>query len=239
MFVLALWSGTPGDFAGAPQHPAAAPPAPAVEDGIAPGALDEPPAPAPPLAADPSVQDQAIASATESPSTLGASQAPGGPTLLTVEEATQVKVTHYGTRFSGRTLGCGDGVYASHDVTIVAVSPDRNKQWRCGYLLEICGEGGCIVGVRQDTCPGCGTNHVDLTEQGLDLVCGPDKGVCSASVRVFATECMIPEGIPATRVPVPADEAGRLRAVVQASAVPERTVDLQDWTSGARSKSCR
>jgi hypothetical protein len=235
--LFTLGQGTLGDLAGAP--PQAGVPAPDIEKGAAPIAQDEMAA----AATGSSVADDAAVLATvaagESALTPAASQqSAGGPSLLTVEEATEVKVTHYGTRFTGRMLGCGDGTYASHDVTIVAVSPDRNKQWRCGYLLEICGEGGCIVGVRQDTCPGCDTNHVDLTEQGLDLVCGLDRGVCSASVRVFAADCMIPEGVSATRAPVPADEAGRLLAVVQASAVPERLGELQEWTSGARSQSC-
>jgi hypothetical protein len=84
-----------------------------------------------------------------------------GRQLVTVSYEPDVKITHYGTRFSDRTLGCGDGTYSSHDKTIVAVATSRNKQWRCGALMEICGPGGCIIGVRQDSCPGCGTNHLD------------------------------------------------------------------------------
>jgi hypothetical protein len=50
---------------------------------------------------------------------------------------------------------------------------------------------------------------------------------------------MIPEGIPATRGPVSQYEADRLLKDALASANPERTAELREWTSGARSKSCR
>ena len=165
---------------------------------------------------------------------------PAESRVRTVSYEPDVKVTHYGTRFSGRKLGCGDGLYASEDLTIVAVASDRNKQWRCGFLMEICGEGGCIIGMRLDTCPGCGTNHVDLTEEGLDAVCGKNKGVCQASLRVYApTDCMIPEGIPADGLPVPQPEADRLLTGMMAVATPDLAGVLLEWSSGAKSKSCR
>jgi hypothetical protein len=158
--------------------------------------------------------------------------------LVTVDFEPDVKITHYGTRFSGRTLGCGDGTYTSEDVSIIAVPTARNKQWRCGMLMEVCGPNACIVGVRQDTCPGCETNHLDLTEQGLDLVCGPNQGVCRASLRVYATDCMIPEGIPATRESVPEPDKTRLLAAMLHHAPPERESLLHELSAGAKARSC-
>jgi hypothetical protein len=159
--------------------------------------------------------------------------------LLTVSHEPDVKITHYGTRFNGGQLGCWGGPYTSEDISIIAVAPSRNKQWRCGMLMNVCGPGGCIVGVRQDTCPGCETNHLDLSEEGLDAVCGPDKGVCRASVSVYAVGCMIPEGIEAAREPVPAPESSRLRDALAAESLAHRSAELLYQASGAMSKSCR
>jgi hypothetical protein len=123
-------------------------------------------------------------------------------------------------------------------VTIVAVSTERNKQWRCGMLLHVCGPGGCIVGVRQDTCPGCETNHLDLTESGLDAVCGAGQGVCRATVSVYAAVCMIPENIEATRQPVPAPDGRQLIETMTAQSPAHRIDSLIQLSSGAMSKSC-
>lgn len=80
--------------------------------------------------------------------------------------------THYGESYNGGTLGCGTGYYSSNNPDIVAVSPYRYQEWPCGTVFEICGEGGCIFATRHDACPGCGANHLDLSESGSQAVCG-------------------------------------------------------------------
>src|SRR5690606_9708657 len=49
---------------------------------------------------------------------------------------------------------------------------------------QICGEGGCIVGQRQDACPGCSPVLFDLSESAFAAVCGIPSGVCAATVSV-------------------------------------------------------
>jgi hypothetical protein len=99
-----------------------------------------------------------------------------------------VAVTHYGVEYNGNSLGCG-GVYTSEDSTIIAVGPERDAEWPCGTLFQVCGPGGCLLGERRDSCPGCGSFHIDLSEKGLYLVCGPGSGVCEAEVLVLVPSC--------------------------------------------------
>jgi hypothetical protein len=102
-------------------------------------------------------------------------------------------VTHYGAHYNGQTLGCGTGVYDSDDATIIAVGPARDRQWSCGTLIQVCGTVGCIMALRQDSCPGCDANHVDLSEAGITAVCGEGVSLCDVHLQVF------------TRVQVPPD----------------------------------
>jgi hypothetical protein len=79
-------------------------------------------------------------------------------------------------------MGCG-GVYNLSDPTVVAVSLARTQEWPCGQRLEITGPNGQIVGVRQDTCPGCSANHLDLSRAGFLAVCGPGVSSCNVVIR--------------------------------------------------------
>jgi hypothetical protein len=94
----------------------------------------------------------------------------------------EIKVTHYGIDYNGLTLGCGNGYYTSENETIVAVGPERHSEWPCGTPLQICGPYGCISASRQDACPGCSANVLDLSEAGIDRVCGDNASVCNAQV---------------------------------------------------------
>jgi hypothetical protein len=92
------------------------------------------------------------------------------------------QATHYGPSFNGQPLGCGNGVYSSHDPSIVAVSPARYAEWPCGTQLQVCGPGGCVVATRQDACPGCHPNVVDLSEAANSIVCGGQPHTCSVTI---------------------------------------------------------
>lgn len=94
------------------------------------------------------------------------------------------KATHYGEAYNGATLGCGTGTYSSSNVSIVAVSPSRYADWPCGTVFEVCGASGCIHGTRHDACPGCTSNHLDLSEAGITAVCG-GLGTCQIHFRVL------------------------------------------------------
>jgi hypothetical protein len=93
-------------------------------------------------------------------------------------------VTHYGADYSGQTLGCG-GVYQSANPAIIAVGPARDAQWPCGTPIEVCGPRGCILTLRQDTCPGCGSSHADLSEAGIALVCGEGASLCDVRFQAY------------------------------------------------------
>ena len=94
-------------------------------------------------------------------------------------------MTHYGESYNGQPLGCGTGDYNSDDPTIVAVSPARYAEWPCGTRLTICGPAGCIEATRQDACPGCSANVVDLSEAGFGAVYGPGaSGSCRVTIEV-------------------------------------------------------
>jgi hypothetical protein len=55
----------------------------------------------------------------------------------------------------------------------------------CGSPLRICGPTGCIEGgVREDSCPQCWGDWVDLSTAGIAAVCGPEVSSCNVSVEV-------------------------------------------------------
>ncbi len=91
--------------------------------------------------------------------------------------------TSYGASYNGHSMGCG-GVYSSSDITIMAVSPARYREWPCGTQVQVCGPAGCIVVTRQDACPGCYANLVDLSEAGNAAVCGSPPHTCRVTLQL-------------------------------------------------------
>ncbi len=87
--------------------------------------------------------------------------------------------TRYGESFAGQPLGCGRGVYDPRALDIVAVGPERDEQMPCGTRLRLCAAPGgatvggrCLRAYRQDFCPGCRGDHVDVTEAMLAYLAG-------------------------------------------------------------------
>jgi hypothetical protein len=72
-----------------------------------------------------------------------------------------------------------------NDPTIIAVGTARDGEWGCGAFLSVCGAAGCITGTRQDSCPGCGRYHIDLSEAGMGRVCGADADVCDVTIQLM------------------------------------------------------
>ena len=91
--------------------------------------------------------------------------------------------THYGEKYQNQPLGCGGKLYDTADPQILAVSPARYAEWPCGTVLRITGEGGTLVVARNDSCPGCHANTVDLSEAGSLAVCG-FVGTCRVVIEV-------------------------------------------------------
>ena len=159
--------------------------------------------------------------------------------LTPIELVDDVAVTHYGVSYNGQILGCGDGKYSSDNGSIVAVGPERDAEWPCGTVLRVCGPGGCMIGERQDSCPGCDAYLIDLSEEGLYLVCGPGSGVCQASVEAFTQPsvqtfipgCQVTGGALVSEVGGVREGAGmKLFAVLAEAALADRTANLLDLT---------
>lgn len=107
------------------------------------------------------------------------------PELVPVSMPILGWATHYGESFNGGVLGCGSGHYDSNDLSIVAVGPSRYDEWPCGTRLRVCGPAGCITVTRQDACPGCSENVIDLSEAGNEMVCGVPPHTCRATIQVL------------------------------------------------------
>mgnify|MGYP001579982932 CR=1 FL=1 len=93
--------------------------------------------------------------------------------------------THYGESYNGQRMGCSGAPYRSEDPTILAVGPGRYAAWPCGTRLLVTGPVGEIVVTRQDSCPGCAPNVLDLSERGNELVCGAPPHTCRVTIRVL------------------------------------------------------
>ena len=142
---------------------------------------------------------------TESPAAAAPTEAPSTPTRTPAPKPTRTPdpdppsqaaaavaavgaimsghATSYGASYNGHSMGCG-GVYSSNDTTILAVSPARYREWPCGTRVQVCGPAGCIVVIRQDACPGCYANLVDLSEAGNAAVCGSPPHTCRVTLQV-------------------------------------------------------
>ena len=77
-----------------------------------------------------------------------------------------------------------------NDPTIIAVGSARDIEWGCGASLNVCGSVGCITGMRQDSCPGCGRYHIDLSEAGMSRVCGTDADVCDITIQLMRRQAV-------------------------------------------------
>jgi hypothetical protein len=104
----------------------------------------------------------------------------------------QGAVTHYGASYSGQPMACG-GLYLPENPTIIAVGPDHYAEWPCGTFMVVCGSAGCLVGVRQDSCPGCTAGVLDLSEAGIAIVCGPGTGTCSTTAHALKIQVLSSE----------------------------------------------
>lgn len=132
------------------------------------------------------VPDARVAPSRAIPETGDAHDRLPEQSVLASEGLIHGRATHYGISYQDQPLGCGTGVYQTDDPSIVAVSPERYRDWPCGTLLRVCGRGGCISAIRQDACPGCAVNQLDLSEYGIDIVCGaPESSTCDVSIEVM------------------------------------------------------
>lgn len=92
--------------------------------------------------------------------------------------------TRYGfpEYYNGRQMACqGSGNYQSDNINIIAVNLTTSR-YSCGDHLVIAGAYGIIDGWVVDNCPGCGPDHVDLSDAGLWKICGDQAGVCDVMV---------------------------------------------------------
>jgi hypothetical protein len=107
--------------------------------------------------------------------------APGRATHYGVGYETGESCGHPGTPCG---LGCTGEPYRSGDASIVAVGAVLNAVAPCGTPIQVCGAAGCIDGVRVDSCGGCTGYWVDLSEAGIESVCGVGAGSCDVTIAV-------------------------------------------------------
>ena len=107
--------------------------------------------------------------------------------LLLMMWSSSGTVTHYGVGFQGQTMGCeAAGPYDTHNPWIIAVAPSSGLH--CGDLVYISGPAGANTGIVLDTCGGCGPTNLDLSEAGIERICGPEAGTC----RVWYASVALP-----------------------------------------------
>jgi hypothetical protein len=153
-----------------------------------PSATPEPPTPTPePPSPTPEPPTPTPEPPTPTPEPQPTSSLPAPP------EGTELllgSITSYNDALAGSTLGCnGYGVYNPDDPTVIAVGPDYYEEWPCGTRLGLCGidaQSGvitnCIVGIRQDSCPGCISIHLDVSRAAFELLCGPGVIRCAVAI---------------------------------------------------------
>ena len=127
------------------------------------------------------------------------------PIITPVSPVFEGLATHYGVSYNGSRMGCSGEPYSSENETIIAVGAMHYGEWPCGTPLRVCGVAGCIVGFRQDSCPGCGSYHIDLSEAGINKACGDQADVCRVGIEQVLFELPPPEMPPAIEVILPED----------------------------------
>lgn len=94
--------------------------------------------------------------------------------------------TYYHPSLHGNRMGCPPyNRYNQWDDTVVAVNPNQSWRWPCGTVFEITGPNGSITATRQDSCPGCGPSHVDLSTAGRLVVCGQATS-CAVTIYTWS-----------------------------------------------------
>ena len=161
-------------------------PVPPTETPIAPTSTPEPPTATPTPTATP-VPPTATPTATLPPPT----PTPVPPAPIPASTGLLIgNVTPYADSLAGSTLGCnGYGDYDPGNPTIIAVGPDHYEDWPCGTNLGVCSidtatgiVSSCIVGVRQDSCPGCEGNHLDVSRAAFEILCGNNASRCTVVI---------------------------------------------------------
>jgi hypothetical protein len=148
------------------------------------------------------------------------------PIVTPVSPVFEGVVTHYGVSYNGFPLGCTGLPYSSENETIIAVGPMHEGAWPCGTQLRICGTAGCIVGVRQDSCPGCGPYVLDLSEAGINLVCGDQASVCRIGVEKVLIEYPPPPPPPPLIEVIPAPPPVETPSILRDLGLPEVPVPV-------------
>lgn len=106
---------------------------------------------------------------------------------LAVNLQYQDTATYYHPSLTGNNLGCTQphgGKYWPWDDSIAAIGPSNYANYPCGTRIIVHGPAGSHIVTRRDSCPGCGHNHIDLSEAAIQLVCG---GTYSCKVSFYPT----------------------------------------------------
>ena len=139
------------------------------------------------------------ATSTAIPEPTATPQATATPLPTPIHYECCLKATRYGENYNGQPFGCYDlvrgvpvGVYSSDDPTILAAPPARYGEWPCGTEIEICSNVTCLTVWRVDSCPGCVRDHIDLSESGIETLCGYRCDLVPGGLRYRVVSYPIP-----------------------------------------------
>lgn len=104
----------------------------------------------------------ATATATSTPTPTNTST----PVPTATPVSHRIRVTYYGEALRDRPLYCGSNIYGLFDPSDPTTAAMGANGPPCGSRLQLCSESACIVVVIKDKCPGCGPDHLDLSQAG-------------------------------------------------------------------------
>lgn len=93
--------------------------------------------------------------------------------------------TYYNATGAG---ACSFGA-SPNDLMVAAIDPENYSRARlCGAFIRVIGPKGEVVVRIVDLCPGCGTNHLDLSREAFETIANLSSGRVSVTWQLLSPE---------------------------------------------------